>query len=381
MLNRRILRVKAMQSIYAFLKSQESNYYLQIDQIKEIFRDELNLLGVEEHKERVSGEQEHAIAVFTDHYHPYKPVAVSEKVSEKTAKIVNEAILVFKNKREAEIRESRLEMLKEVEQIHTIYLDILHLLVRLAEFAEKAKLDPSMIKVAENLSTNKVVAALKTNEKLDATVDKWELETIAPWFKLMLKTGSVVEALKNEDRSIANDKQALRVIVRDFLMKNDAPNSYFDEQTLNWSENQGIVKSMVIKTIKDIDEEEDETSVSLLLLSRNWEDDKSFFIKIYNEAIENWEEYERFIAPELKRWSVDRIAHTDMILLKLALAEMINCPSIPIKVTINEFIEVSKQYSTPKSSQFINGMLDTISEKLMATGEIKKSGRGLIDNQ
>lgn len=370
-----------MQSIYAFLKSQESNYYLQIDQIKEIFRDELNLLGIEEHKARVTLEQELAIATFTDHYHPYKPVAVSEKVPEKIAKIVNEAILVFKNKREKEIRENRLEMLDEVEQIHTIYLDILHLLIRLSEFAEQAKLDPSLIKAAENLSTNKVITALKSNQQLDGVVDKWALETIAPWFKLMLKTESVVEALKSEDRSIANDKQTIRIIVRDFLMKNDAPDSHFDAQTLNWSENQGIIKSMVIKTIKDIDEEENEASVSLLLLSRNWEDDKNFFIKIYNEAIENWEDYEQFIAPELKRWSVDRIANTDMILLKLALAEMINCPSIPIKVSINEFIEVSKQYSTPKSSQFINGMLDTISEKLIASGEIKKSGRGLIDNQ
>jgi N utilization substance protein B len=93
------------------------------------------------------------------------------------------------------------------------------------------------------------------------------------------------------------------------------------------------------------------------------------------------EKYEVLIANKSKNWDLDRISDTDKILLLMAIQEMINFPGIPLKVTINEYIEVSKKYSTPKSKQFINGVLDVIAVDLQKEGVIKKSGRGLIDNK
>ncbi|MGB3466885.1 MAG: transcription antitermination factor NusB, partial [Cyclobacteriaceae bacterium] len=91
--------------------------------------------------------------------------------------------------------------------------------------------------------------------------------------------------------------------------------------------------------------------------------------------------FEEIIANRAKNWEVDRMATMDKIILKMALTEMINYPGIPTKVSINEYIELSKNYSTPKSKQFINGVLDVLAEDLVKDGVIKKSGRGLIDNK
>ena len=90
---------------------------------------------------------------------------------------------------------------------------------------------------------------------------------------------------------------------------------------------------------------------------------------------------DELIASKTKNWDVDRIALTDLIILKIAFVEMMECPSIPLKVSINEAIEISKLYSTPKSKQFINGVLDVLSNELTSTGKVRKSGRGLIDNK
>ena len=128
-------------------------------------------------------------------------------------------------------------------------------------------------------------------------------------------------------------------------------------------------------------EESNRSDFELQELSYNWEDDKSFFVKLYENTNQVEPRYEALIAKKTKNWEIDRIAITDKIILDMAIAEMINFQSIPVKVTINEYIEVAKKYSTPKSKLFINGVLDVIAEELKSNGDIKKSGRGLIDNK
>jgi N utilization substance protein B len=148
---------------------------------------------------------------------------------------------------------------------------------------------------------------------------------------------------------------------------------------LYWAENKAILRSMVLKTIKSL--EEDVSDFELAELSYNWDEDKHFFETIFNQTVHESEKYEELIASKSKNWDLDRISETDKILLLMAIQEMINFPGIPVKVTINEYIEVSKKYSTPKSKQFINGVLDVIAVDLQKEGVIKKSGRGLIDNK
>ena len=142
-------------------------------------------------------------------------------------------------------------------------------------------------------------------------------------------------------------------------------------------ENKDIIKSLINKTLKSISAD----GAVLAPLSYQWEEDKQFFLDIFDHTIKHESWAEKLIAESAKNWETDRIAQVDMILLKMALSEMINFPSIPVKVTINEYIELSKKYSTPKSKKFVNGILDVLANDLMANGTIKKSGRGLIDNK
>jgi N utilization substance protein B len=129
-----------------------------------------------------------------------------------------------------------------------------------------------------------------------------------------------------------------------------------------------------------LDEAADENLV-LMSLSANWQDDKEFAESLYKQTLADDAKYEQLIAESVQNWDVERVALTDKILLKMALCEMHLFRAIPVKVTINEYIEISKIYSTPKSKQFVNGILDKLAQDLTASGAIRKSGRGLLDNQ
>lgn len=150
---------------------------------------------------------------------------------------------------------------------------------------------------------------------------------------------------------------------------------YFEEKDLNWSLNKDVVKSMANKTFK-IEALED---LSLQPLAIQWEDDRLFFEELFDYSVSEDKQLSAWIGDQTKNWESDRLAVADFIILKMALAEMVKFSSIPVKVSINEYIELAKNYSTPKSGQFINGILDVVSNRLVQEKVITKSGRGLID--
>ncbi len=156
-----------------------------------------------------------------------------------------------------------------------------------------------------------------------------------------------------------------------------AINDYFEEQNIRWAEDKDIIKSMVDKTIKSFVD----GKTTLQKVSLNWDEDREFTEKLFNNTITLGAEYKDLIAKNTRNWEVDRLPLTDRVILEMAIAEMIHFPNIPVKVTINEYIELTKEYSTPKSRQFINGILDVISKSMRDSGAMKKSGRGLLDNK
>jgi N utilization substance protein B len=149
---------------------------------------------------------------------------------------------------------------------------------------------------------------------------------------------------------------------------------------LNWEENRPIVRNLVLKTLKMLPYQADEKQ-ELMNLSANWQDDRDFAETLYKQTLSDDAKSEKLIAESVQNWDVERVALLDKIILKMALCEMQLFRGIPVKVTINEYIEISKIYSTPKSKQFVNGILDKLAQDLAASGEIRKSGRGLLDNQ
>jgi N utilization substance protein B len=174
-------------------------------------------------------------------------------------------------------------------------------------------------------------------------------------------------------------KVIIKHIARKLILGKGPISGYFEEEDLRWSEDQDIVKSLVDKTIKTCTG--DSRTIELQKLSMDWEDDREFMGGMFSGTIGLEDQYKQLIAANTKNWEVDRLPLTDRIILEMAITELITFSHIPVKVSINEYIELAKNYSTPKSRQFVNGILDVIAKELIKSGAMKKSGRGLIDNK
>jgi N utilization substance protein B len=174
--------------------------------------------------------------------------------------------------------------------------------------------------------------------------------------------------------------EILRLIYKDYVFKGEALPRQLEADDLNWEENRPIVRNLVLKTLKMLPFAADEKQ-ELMNLSANWADDREFAETLYKQTLIEDDKMEKLIAGSVQNWDVERVALLDKIILKMALTEMQLFRGIPVKVTINEYIEISKLYSTPKSKQFVNGILDKLAQDLAASGDIRKSGRGLLDNQ
>jgi N utilization substance protein B len=157
--------------------------------------------------------------------------------------------------------------------------------------------------------------------------------------------------------------------------KNELYNEVCEDNFITWFDDKSIVVGTVKKTLKDLPEEANN------FFEKHYPDDetvKEFGENLLAYSVENDNELINMIKPTLKNWDHDRVAIIDMILLKMALTEMMHFPTIPTKVTLNEYVEISKMYSTPKSKDFINGILDRLLKELEKAGKINKEGRGLV---
>ena len=205
---------------------------------------------------------------------------------------------------------------------------------------------------------------------------------IKEWFREYVKPHEAYQDyLKINQPTLEEDNAILQLILKKIIFKNDPILSFYYEKDLSWSENKSIVRSLALKVLKNAEENQVKEDFTLPEIAINWEEDKEFFQNIFNLTVENEEEFRDLIANKTKNWDIERVASTDKIIITMALTEMSNFPSIPTKVSINEYIDISKTYSTPKSKQFVNGLLDVLSKELTESGKIRKSGRGLLDNK
>ncbi|MFT5617506.1 MAG: N utilization substance protein B [Arenicella sp.] len=276
-------------------------------------------------------------------------------------------------------------MISETEHLFNKYLRLIRLAGALADYIKDVQ-EKKQKKTGEKpevdfsrFYNNDLLARLRDLEEVKEEKFFWELEQVIDWSKMLRKDEKFLGLLESVSSDLEGDKELMLFVFREFMFKNELLLSFLEESDLNWIENRPVVRNMLLKTVKGVDDEEEE--IELFTLSRNWEDDREFFEVLYKKTITEDAEWEKRIASKAKRWANDRIATVDKILIKMALSEMTNFPSIPVKVTINEFMEISKIYSTPKSWQFMNGILDAIATDMQEEGLVRKSGRGLIDNK
>ena len=385
MVNRRLLRTKAFQNLYAFRTAERADYQHYCDIIAESFLPNLDLMIPKEEQIVKLDLLRKLSEIHYDEVFHKKETNEDIPVEAKTP--AKKSILMYRDAVKRDRNRIANAMVNEVENIYNVYLKMLQLLLEITEIAvwdEQRRLVETDYRTAR-LANNSVLNALKNLKSLETesirknvnwtTDDQNFLRKL--FLDAILPDTEFQSYLRISEPTFEQDLAIIQYLVKTFVLKHHLITDYFEEKDLNWGENKEVLKSMMVKTFKILSIED----LELQPLAMNWEDDKVYFIDLFNYVLDNDESYEKIITDQTQNWDGDRLAMTDLLILKLGLAEMINFSSIPTKVSINEYIELAKNYSTPKSGQFINGLLDVLSQKLQKEGLIRKSGRGLIDNK
>jgi len=366
-----------MQSLFAYEQCKEADYLLALDHIHDFFQPDLNSMKIQD-KVLLKGQLPIAVKQFEK---KFKRDAVKENADPRINQSVDEAMTLYAKQLKKDFDYFRKTIVAEAEKINSYYLSALNLI---PTFATLATQDKKL--TAKNFSGNPLVTSLLKNTALKhdtgKTASGWDhrMEIVRGWFRDCIKPDKEFQNyLKAGSPSLDDHKAFIKYLVRKLILGNTIINSHFEEEDQRWAEDHEIIRSMVDKTMKSFQEETG--AVEIQKLSLDWAEDKEFIDKLFVGAIKLDSSYHKLIAENTKNWEVDRLPLTDQMILHMAIVEMIDFPNIPVKVTINEYIELAKHYSTPKSRQFINGILDVISKDLKTSGKIKKSGRGLMDNK
>jgi len=383
MVNRRLLRVKAFQQMYAFWTQERAQHQLAFDGLQTIFLPDLSLMvAKEEQTPRLEGLRKLAEIQLTEFF---QGVPTEESIPQESLEAAQSVYRVYQNNVAKIAREMRKSMVTEVESIYKQYLKLLFYLQNLptiGQWDEQRRLLESPIKTSQ-IANNKVLAILPKWKDLQQAFEAYHIgwsEDEENLLKKLFLEGilpdeSFVTYLPEAGKDVHQDLEMVKYLLKNYLLKHPAMTEYFEEKDLNWHVNKDVVKSLSTKTFK-VEALED---LSLQPLALQWEEDKIFFEELFDYCIAEDKQLTEWVNEQTKNWDSERLATSDLIILKMAVAEMIKFSSIPVKVSINEYIEVAKNYSTPKSGPFINGILDVVSIKLISEKIIQKSGRGLID--
>lgn len=319
MLNRRQLRIKTLQTLYAFYQSD--NHSL------------------------ASGERElsHSIEKVFDLYFFVLSLAVE-----------------MKNKAERKIEEKKNKYLPTKEDLNP----------------NTRFVDNAFITQLEN---NKEFIKNCENRKISWADNQDFVKRVFNLFE----ESEAYDQYMNSEGGYNKDKEIVATLFTDFVLPSEEMDSLLEEKSIYWVSDLDLVVSYVLKTIKSFKPSTTEDSRLLKGVFFNnglIMEDREYTIELYRKSINHNNEFEELIRSKTQNWELDRIALLDIILMKMALCEILYFPSIPVKVTLNEYIEISKYFSTPKSKVFINGILDKIIKNLKQNNKIKKTGRGLVDN-
>lgn len=281
--------------------------------------------------------------------------------------------------------------IKNLKQLSLLQLETLLQLKRLAiERIENAKtkflpsneeLNPNLkfvnISIFKILEENSQYQKDLSEFKIDANS---EIDIIRLIFQNVISSKLYIDFMASDDTDFEKERDFIITLFKDFVVNNDALSSSVAEKNLHWASDFFEAALLTAKNLKNItiNQNPEDVLPAFEINDDDENDDREFVKTIYHSVIKNKKEYLDIIITRLENWDSDRLAVLDLIIMKMALAEFMECPSVPIKVTINEYIELSKDYSTPKSKIFINGLLDKISIELRSQNKIKKTGRGLL---
>ena len=304
---------------------------------------------------------------------------------------VLQILYAFFQSKEIDVVKAQNELLLSVERMYDLYLYLLLTIPELKRAAEvnnenrKNKLRPNesdlmpnlkwvenslVLKIEESKELNKVSSARKVN-----WLGAENQEIFRKMFLQVKDSETYFEFMENGLKDFEEDKKFALALFKNEIINSEFLHNYIEDKSIYWLDDIDLCCSMALKTLKTAAPDKE---ISILSLYKEDDDEKEFILNLCRNTIEMDVENEKLIETLAVNWEVDRIAKMDVLLLKMALVELQTCSSIPTKVTMNEYIEISKFYSTPKSNLFINGILDKAILQLTKEKKIKKSGRGLV---
>ena len=280
-------------------------------------------------------------------------------------------------------------LVASIDKTYDLYFQMMSLIVELAHYAESRQeaakqkklptfedLNPNR-KFVDNAVIRLIATSDAVNDYLAARKLTWanNPELIKTLFNQLEQTDYYQKYMTSKESSWKEDMELVTAFYTNELEESEALEDVLDEQSILWNDDLGFALIMVTRTLSNM--RSSHTDIKVLPKFKSWED-LDFARELFEKAVVNYDSYLAEIENYTRNWDVERIAYMDNVILVTAVAELINCPSIPVKVTLDEYIEIAKFYSTPGSSTFINGILDKIVATFTAEGKIKKSGRGLI---
>ena len=283
------------------------------------------------------------------------------------------------------IKAAEEEVFFSLSKAYDMYNYLLLLMVEITKQAErkqsaaKSKLLPTAEELYPNTKfvDNRFIAQLEVNKQLlefsETQKKTWENESefVKSLCEKIMDTDIYKEYMASETSSYEEDRELWRKLYKRMIFNNDELDQVLEDQSLYWNDDKEIVDTFVLKTIKRF--EEQNGADQELLPEFKDEEDQDFARRLFRRTILNADYYRHLISENTRNWDLDRVAFMDVIIMQIALAEILSFPNIPVSVTLNEYVEIAKLYSTPKSGSFINGTLDGIVKALKEDNKLTKN--------
>ncbi len=304
---------------------------------------------------------------------------------------VMQTMYAFKGGESDDFSKEQKFLLFSIDNMYNLYLLLISLLIEVQKRAEndlqkkqkkhlatKEDKDPN-----RKFVNNELLKSLKENIQLQNQLEShkitnWELdgEYIDVIFKAIISSDLYKDYMQTRVSDFKEDKNFIVDVFKDVIAPNDKLYEYLEDKNLTWLDDLPTVNTAILKLLRKVKP----GSAQSHFIPKLYKDidDKEFAIELFKKTLLNKTAINKEIELKTKNWDADRIANVDYVLLQMAISELKYFSSIPVKVTINEYLEIAKEYSTPKSSIFINGILDKLVKEYEAAGELNKIGRGLL---
>jgi N utilization substance protein B len=300
------------------------------------------------------------------------------------------ALYAFNRREDENLAQAETELMFSIVKSYDLYHYLLLLVLEVADIATE-KIDQALQKRMpshEDLNPkkrfidNQVIAQLRKNINFKSYIStkklSWVNNSHIPrlLYSKMIVWDAYEEYMKAENNNYLSDKKFITRLITELFSNSEDLSSNLEEQSIYWNDDMEYISSMVEKTIKKFKTDSGEKTLLMPLFKNN--EDEEFVKILFRKAILHSKKCSELIDKNTTNWEVDRIALMDILVMQLAITEILEFPEIPVKVTLNEYIEIAKYYCTSKSSTFVNGILDNIVKEIRDEGLFNKFGRGLV---